>query len=92
MGLHVVQQPDVEADDIIASMARKVTSADHRVSVVIVSADKDFAQCVNGRVQLLQPRAPCKSKTEQSTCGVCRKQFGTSRSPDLYSVRYLHPK
>lgn len=53
MGACVVARPGVEADDLIASFsARRAAAGDE---VVIVSADKDFGQCVGGRVVQLAP-------------------------------------
>ena len=48
-----VQQDGVEADDIIASLARTAERGGHRV--VIASADKDFFQLVGDRVGMLNP-------------------------------------
>jgi DNA polymerase-1 len=52
-GVVSVQQSDVEADDLIASLAR-VAVADG-VRVVIASSDKDFFQLVGSAVGLLNP-------------------------------------
>ena len=46
-------QEGVEADDYIASLARRM--ADPSMSVIIASADKDFMQLVSGQVGLLNP-------------------------------------
>ena len=53
MGLAVVEQRGVEADDLIASAARQLAAKGDEV--VIVSADKDFGQCVGGTVVQLTP-------------------------------------
>lgn len=53
MGLGVVEQSGVEADDLLASAAKRLAAEDHEV--VIVSADKDFGQCVGGKVVQLVP-------------------------------------
>ncbi|MDQ5977146.1 MAG: polymerase [Verrucomicrobiota bacterium] len=53
MGLVGVELDGVESDDLLASQARMLASAGH--DVLIVSADKDFAQCVNDRIKILQP-------------------------------------
>jgi DNA polymerase I len=53
LGLPVVEEDGVEADDLIASCAHTLgTQGQH---VVIVSADKDFAQCLNASIQQLLP-------------------------------------
>lgn len=53
MGLVGVELDGVESDDLLASQARLLANAGHEV--LIVSADKDFAQCVDDRVKMLQP-------------------------------------
>jgi DNA polymerase I len=53
MGLVGVELDGVESDDLLAAQARMLANAGHEV--LIVSADKDFAQCVDNRIKLLQP-------------------------------------
>ncbi|MBC2594685.1 5'-3' exonuclease [Ruficoccus amylovorans] len=53
MGYPVISRCGVEADDLIASAARKWASPQERV--VVVSADKDLAQLVNGEIHQLLP-------------------------------------
>lgn len=53
MGLVGVELDGVESDDLLASHARMLAGAGH--DVLIVSADKDFAQCVNEKIKILQP-------------------------------------
>ena len=53
MGLVGIELDGVESDDLLASQAHALGAAGHEVW--IVSADKDFAQCVNDRIKLLQP-------------------------------------
>lgn len=53
MGLAGIEQDGVESDDLLASEA--VTRAARGDDVVIVSADKDFAQIVGDRIKILLP-------------------------------------
>ncbi len=53
MGLVGVELDGVESDDLLAAQARVLANAGH--DVLIVSADKDFAQCVDERIRLLLP-------------------------------------
>lgn len=53
LGLVGIELDGVESDDLLASQARALAHAGHEV--LIVSADKDFAQCVTDRVKLLLP-------------------------------------
>ena len=49
MGIPSVQVEGLEADDIIASLARKYRSA---FQVIIVSGDKDLMQLVNDEISV----------------------------------------
>lgn len=53
VGVACVEESGVEADDIIASLAKRF--ADDGRQVWIVSADKDLGQCVGGTVRQLLP-------------------------------------
>jgi DNA polymerase I len=53
MGLVGIELEGVESDDLLASQARMLAAAGH--DVLIVSADKDFAQCVDDRIKILLP-------------------------------------
>jgi len=53
LGLVGIELDGVESDDLLASQARALAHAGHEV--LIVSADKDFAQCVTDRIKLLLP-------------------------------------
>ncbi|MFZ5494104.1 MAG: 5'-3' exonuclease [Verrucomicrobiota bacterium] len=53
MGLVGVELAGVESDDLLASQARRLAAEGH--DVLIVSADKDFAQCVDDRIKILLP-------------------------------------
>ena len=53
MGLIGVELDGVESDDLLAAQARALGKAGH--DVLIVSADKDFAQCVDERIKILLP-------------------------------------
>lgn len=50
-GWTIVEHDDTEADDLIASIAAQFTDRQVR----IVSADKDLAQTIDGRVEMLVP-------------------------------------
>jgi DNA polymerase-1 len=49
----VIEEPGVEADDVIATLARQAVAQGFRV--VVVTADKDLLQLVDGDVQVLNP-------------------------------------
>ena len=53
MGLVGIEQDGVESDDLLASQAVVLAQAGH--DVIIVSADKDFAQVVNEQIKILLP-------------------------------------
>jgi len=60
MGLVGIEQDGVESDDLLASQAVALARAGHEV--LIVSADKDFAQVVDERIKLLLPPTPANPK------------------------------
>ena len=53
LGLVGIELHGVESDDLVASQACALAKVGH--DVLIVSADKDFAQCVDERVKILLP-------------------------------------
>jgi DNA polymerase-1 len=53
MGLAGIERDGVESDDLLASEAVTLAAAGH--DVLIVSSDKDFAQIVNDRIQIMLP-------------------------------------
>jgi DNA polymerase-1 len=53
LGFAVVQERGVEADDLIATAVHRLAAAGDEC--IIVSADKDFGQCVGGKVLQLAP-------------------------------------
>jgi DNA polymerase-1 len=53
MGLVGIEQDGVESDDLLASEAVTLAAAGHEI--LIVSSDKDFAQIVGERIQIMLP-------------------------------------
>jgi DNA polymerase-1 len=53
LGFAVIQERGVEADDLIATAVYRLAAAGDEC--IIVSADKDFGQCVGGKVLQLTP-------------------------------------
>jgi DNA polymerase-1 len=53
LGFQVFERRGVEADDLIATAVRRLSAEGHEC--LIVSADKDFGQCVGGPVRQLAP-------------------------------------
>ena len=51
LGIKILQVPDVEADDVIATLASQ--NYKDNIKVLISSGDKDLAQLVNSRVTLI---------------------------------------
>ena len=56
MGLGGIETHGVESDDLLASEALTLSRAGHEV--LIVSADKDFAQIVGERIAMLSCLRP----------------------------------
>jgi len=60
LGSDLVEILEVEADDIIGSYAVSLAMEGHEV--LIVSSDKDFAQCVGGNVWMIVPPPTASGK------------------------------
>ena len=86
LGARVVERAGVEADDLIASFAAKCAAAGDRV--LIVSADKDFGQCVGAQVNLLRPTNNPKDPWERLDSAGVEAKFGVppSRIPDYLAL------
>jgi len=80
MGFVGVEIDGVESDDVLASQAVALAAQGH--DVLIVSADKDFAQIVNDRIKILLPPPSANPKLGwrfRDTAGVIEK-FGVPPS------------
>jgi DNA polymerase-1 len=88
MGLKSVEQRGVESDDLLASEAVSLARAGN--DVLIVSSDKDFAQIVGERIQIMLPPPTSSPKLgwrRLDSAGVVDK-FGVppARIPDYLSL------
>jgi len=86
MGLAGVEKAGVESDDLLASQAVRLAAQGHEV--VIVSADKDFAQVVGDRIAILLPPPSANPKLgwrRMDAAGVVEK-FGV---PPAQIAEYL---
>jgi len=68
-------EPEIEADDWIATMAHR--APEFRAAVVIASSDKDFMQLVSAQVEILNP-----GDKSDALCGVAQVQAKTGVSPE----------
>jgi DNA polymerase-1 len=86
-GVHVFAEEGVEADDILASAARRV--AEQGLTAYIVTSDKDLAQLVDDRIALVRPtgRRPDGS-VEVFDVEKVSEKFGVSPEQivDLYAL------
>ena len=71
MGLPLLQVPDVEADDVIGTLARQ--AGEQGIETVISTGDKDMAQLVNRHVSLVNTM----SQTSLDEAGV-EEKFGVT--------------
>lgn len=88
LGADMVEIAEVEADDIIGSYAVSLARQGHQV--FIVSADKDFAQCVNENVWMMVPPPTSNAKVgwkRLDSAGVLAK-FGVTpeQIPDYLAL------
>jgi DNA polymerase-1 len=77
----LIRRPGYEADDIIATLARR--GAEAGLDVVIVAGDKDLAQMVGERVRMLDTMRDVTYDAE-----LVRKKWGVppARIPDLLAI------
>lgn len=68
-GWPLLEEPEFEADDLIAAITRAATDAPVR----IVSSDKDLAQLVDDRVHMLSPAAGNAGFEERGTEEIVKK-------------------
>ncbi|MCJ7827007.1 MAG: DNA polymerase I, partial [Demequinaceae bacterium] len=85
LGLPVVDKPDYEADDIIATYARQGSEAG--LDVLIVSGDRDTLQLVTDNVTVLYPRRGV-SELDTMTPEAVKEKHGVSpeQYPDLAAL------
>ena len=88
MGLKCVEQNGVESDDLLASEALALARSGNEV--LIVSSDKDFAQIVGERIQIMLPPPTANPKLgwrRLDAAGVTEK-FGVppAKIPDYLSL------
>jgi DNA polymerase-1 len=73
LGIRVFSEAGVEADDVLATLARSAASSG--LQCLIVTSDKDMAQLVDDRIALLRPSGRGSSVEHQvlDPKGVCEK-------------------
>src|SRR5512138_749369 len=60
LAVPIVEEPGVEADDVIATLACR--AREKGWDVVVVTGDKDFAQLVDGKLSLYDPMAEASGR------------------------------
>ncbi|MCC6652971.1 MAG: DNA polymerase I [Candidatus Eisenbacteria bacterium] len=73
IGLPVIEKPGMEADDVMATLARIGAAAGY--DVVLVTGDKDMLQVVNERVTVLAP-AGKGDEMKRMDSGAVREKWG----------------
>jgi len=71
LGIRVLEEEGVEADDVVATLAREGNA--RGLATVMVSGDKDLLQLVGPRVRVLVPGSGPKGPAELDAEGVERK-------------------
>jgi DNA polymerase I len=76
LGIPIFSMEGIEADDILASLAR--TAEREGLPVFITTSDKDLAQLVDDRIRLLRPSRRGKEAVEVFDAGRVVETFGVS--------------
>ena len=73
LGITVIREPGIEADDLIATLARRANA--DGVDAAIVTGDKDFFQLLSDHVRIVRPE---KGTALEEEIGpeFCRERFG----------------
>ena len=83
LNVPVVEEPGVEADDVIATLACR--AREQGWDVLVVTGDKDFAQLVDGRVTLYDPMAEASGRGGKTGPAEVEKKMGV---PPTQVVEY----
>ena len=73
LGIRMIVEPGIEADDLIASLARKANAAG--LDATIVTGDKDFFQLLSDHIRIIRPE---KGTALEEEIGpeFCEERFG----------------
>ncbi len=74
LAVPIVEEPGVEADDVIGTLACR--AREQGWDVVVVTGDKDFAQLVDGKVSLYDPMAEASGRGGWTGPGEVEKKLG----------------
>jgi len=74
LSVPLLEEPGVEADDVIATLARR--GLEQGFEVVIVTGDKDFAQLVRPGVELYDPMAEAAGRGGWTRAEEVKKKLG----------------
>ncbi len=74
LSVPIVEEPGVEADDVIATLVCR--ARERGWEVVVVTGDKDFAQLVDDKVSLYDPMAEASGRSGWTGAGEVEKKMG----------------
>ncbi len=74
LAVPIVEEPGVEADDVIGTLARR--ARERGWEVVVVTGDKDFAQLVDDKISLYDPMAEASGRGGWTGPGEVEKKLG----------------
>ncbi|WP_434969182.1 DNA polymerase I [Microbacterium sp. bgisy207] len=86
MNITVLQQEDIEADDILATLATR--GADAGYDVLVCSGDRDTIQLVDDRITLLYPSVQGVSQLKRYDPETVRERYGVppEQYPDIAAL------
>jgi DNA polymerase-1 len=78
LAVPIIEEPGVEADDVIATLVRRARA--EGFEVVVVTGDKDFAQIVGEGVELYDPMADAAGRGGWTRAGDVERKLGVPPS------------
>jgi len=86
MSIRVLEQDDIEADDILATLATR--GAEQGYEVLVCSGDRDTIQLVDDRITLLYPNVQGVSQLKRYDPAAVRERYGVepAQYPDIAAL------
>jgi len=89
LGYHLYKVPDVDASDVICSLARHLTKDMGYSDVLIYSANRDFYSIVNDKISVILPKKSFRGNSRTITAELALEEFKVNHNRKINWVRAL---